>query len=61
MKIEIHGWVQDNTGSYHRKGSTLTVDADGGAGCISAKRADALVKANGAMRVAPRKPPTAAD
>lgn len=62
MKVQVHGWVQDNSGAYHKAGSTLTVDADGGEGCISAKRADGMVKSGSATRIAPakvEKPPKA--
>jgi hypothetical protein len=47
MKITVHGWVQDNAGTYHKAGATLTVDDDGGEGCITAAAADALVKQRG--------------
>jgi hypothetical protein len=47
-KITVHGWTRDNVGNYHKAGSTLTVDADGGEGCIDAKSAAALVKHNSA-------------
>lgn len=62
MKVQVHGWVQDNTGTYHKPGSTLTIDADGGDGCIGAARVDALVKTKGATRIQPDKAkPTKAD
>lgn len=57
MKIEVHGWIQDNTGTYHKPGSVLTVDADGGEGCISAKQADQLESYKGGTRIAPEKKP----
>lgn len=60
MKVQVHGWVQDNAGTYHPAGVILTIDADGGDKCISAKRTDALVKMGAATRLAaPEKAPKA--
>lgn len=43
-KITVHGWVQDNAGSYHQSGAVLTVDDKGGEGCVTADAAAQLVK-----------------
>jgi hypothetical protein len=47
-KITVHGWVQDNAGSYHQAGAVLTVDDEGGKDCIGAKAADHLIKLHSA-------------
>lgn len=56
MKVQIHGWVQDNAGTYHKPGSILTIDADGGEGCLSAAAVDALAAHKGATRIKSDKP-----
>lgn len=61
MKIQVHGWVQDNAGTYHKPGSVLTIDADGGAGCISAKLADQLESYGGGTREKKAAKPTDAE
>lgn len=43
-RITVHGWVQDNSGSYHKAGAVLTVDDAGGEGCIGKAAAEDLVK-----------------
>lgn len=43
-KIIVHGWAQDNAGSYHKPGASITVDDEGGEGCIGEKRATELIK-----------------
>ena len=48
-KITTHAWVQDNSGSYHKPGSDLTVDDKGAEGCITAKVAEDLVKSHNAL------------
>jgi hypothetical protein len=40
--ITVHGWVQDNLGTYHQPGCTLTIDDDGTEGCITAEHAQQL-------------------
>jgi hypothetical protein len=47
-KIIVHGWVQDNAGSYHKAGAQLTVDDHGGDGCVTVKAAERLVKLHSA-------------
>lgn len=42
QKIVAPGWIQDNAGNYHKAGAELTVDDDGGAGCISTAQAEQL-------------------
>jgi len=47
-KIKVHGQVMDNAGDLHDAGSVLTVDDEGGKGCVDAKRAAHLVKIHSA-------------
>jgi hypothetical protein len=47
-KITVHGLVADNAGDMHDANAVLTVDDEGGAGCITAQRADQLLKIHSA-------------
>jgi hypothetical protein len=51
-KITVHGAVTDNAGDRHLAGSTLTVDDEARAGCITAERAAQLVAINSATEIA---------
>jgi hypothetical protein len=55
-KITVHGAVADNAGDRHPAGSTLTVDDEARAGCITAERAAQLVAINSATAVAEKTP-----
>ena len=50
--IQIHGMAPDNIGDFRQAGTELKVSDKAEAGCISEKRAAALVKANAASVVA---------
>lgn len=65
-KIILHGYAQDNAGSYHGAGAELTVADDGGENCIGTKPAAALVASHCAAAVPdkaekPTKAPAPAD
>jgi hypothetical protein len=54
--IRLHGTAPDNAGNHHHAGTELTVSDEAKAGCITAKRAVALVKIASASEVeAPEK------
>lgn len=60
-KIRLHGMAPDNGGNHHQAGSVLTVDDDGGPGCITAARADQLVKIHSATAVVEKEPAKASE
>lgn len=56
-RIIIHGFAQDNRGSYHKAGAVLTIDDDGGKGTITEAAATAMLKSRSASLEIPAKAP----
>jgi hypothetical protein len=52
-QIKVHGSVMDNAGDQHHAGTVLSIDDDGGKGCVTATHAKQLLKINSATVVEP--------